>query len=102
MHKSLGAMGIQGLLGEAADGGEDVVGRPCPDERLWIGVTRVEVLPNRAIKVLHRLEGAATDPLLGEIGKEAFDLVQSRTGRWCEVHVKARRFANQRRTISDL
>src|SRR5262245_46399164 len=97
-------MRIQSALGEAANGSEDVVGSPGPDERFGVSIACVEVLLDGVLELLDRFEGAATDLLLRQVGEESFDLVQPRTVRWSEVHVKTGTFGqpapNDRRLVS--
>ena len=72
------------------DGRQDLVGCLVPPERLGILVDGVDVLGDRPLQFAGRPVNPAPYLLVRQIGEEAFDLVEPRSGRWGEMNMPAR------------
>src|ERR1700730_4011105 len=69
---------------------EDFGGGLGPDVGLGLIVVCVEIVDDSLLQFIDALEDAAADALSGDLGKEALDHVEPRTGSRREVQVKAR------------
>lgn len=61
---------------EAFDGVEDIVGRLSPSEGLGIGVDGFDMSFDGRLQFLCRPVNAAPDLLFGQVGEEAFNLIE--------------------------
>ena len=64
-----------GLLAEAFNGGEDVVGGFGPPERFWIGIVPIDETADVGFELGSGSVDAAVDLLAGEFGEPTLDLI---------------------------
>ena len=60
----------------SSNGGDDVVRIGCPREGLGTGVRLGNVPVDGRLKVNHRMEDAALEPLAGQLGGEALHRIE--------------------------
>jgi hypothetical protein len=72
------------------DSGDNFVGIGCPGEGLWLFIMLGDEAVDGGLKIDDRVEHPPFQAALGELGKEALDGVEPRTGRWREVKYEAR------------
>src|SRR5215469_10086092 len=80
----------EGVGAKSRDGLEDGISALGPDERLGIGVVRVNESGDVSFELLDTAMDAALDLLVGEQREPAFDLIKPGGAGRCEVHVIAR------------
>ena len=76
--------------GGACHGSQDDVGRLAPDEGLWIGIVRVDVVADGLLKIRDAGVCVAFDPPLADLAEEPLHQVEPGGRGRREVHVVAR------------
>src|SRR5258707_5553264 len=69
---------------------QDVRGSGCPDNGLWIGIVRSNVLLNCLDEFTHTAEHSSSDTVDREVAKETFHHVEPRGTCGGKVKVKSR------------
>jgi hypothetical protein len=82
-------------LSEPRDGVENLLSRLAPDKRFRAGMMRVDKFAKGSLQLGHTSLDTAPERLVRQLGEPAFNQIQSRSVRRCEVDVKAARLANQ-------
>jgi hypothetical protein len=81
-----------GALRETSDAGQNLVGRPGPDEGFRIFVVNINIFADGRLQLFHASEYATTNPLVGDFGEPALHQVDPGTVGGGEMDTKARSF----------
>ena len=84
--------GFDGDEAEALDGGEDIVGGFGLDEGFGVGINGFDVTGDGAFEFGGGAMCAAADLVFGQVGEEAFDLIDPRGRGRRVMHLPARPF----------
>jgi hypothetical protein len=79
-------------LSKTSDAGQNLVGRPGPDEGFRTLVVTINVFANGRLQFFHASEYATTNPLVGDFGEPALHQVDPGTVGWGEIDMKVRSF----------
>lgn len=82
-------------LGEASDGGEDLIGGFGPHKRLGVRVLRIDEFADRGFELGHAAVCAAAQLFVRQLRKPALDQIEPGPVRGREVHVEPRPFGQQ-------
>jgi hypothetical protein len=94
--------GIEGAQAEALDRGEDVVSGLCPSEGFGVCIGDGDIAFDCRLEICGRTMDATADLSAGEMGEEAFNLIDPGGSGGCEVNLPMRSSGNQARIVAVL